>query len=96
VPQEVGDFAVLLGSGISGLTPVPGALAAWAWSREVAGLTGWLLPIAAGGFTYIALADLVPALHARRGEGAAALQLALVLSGVATVAAIGAVGHGGP
>jgi len=96
VPQEIGDFAVLLGSGmgrrravwlnwLSALPSVPGALAAWAWSRDVAGLVGWLLPIAAGGFTYIALADLVPALHARRGAPAALAQTALVLAGVATI-----------
>ena len=40
--------------------------------------------------------DLVPALHARRGAGAAAGQLALVLAAVATIAAVGAAGHGAP
>lgn len=105
VPQEIGDFAVLLGSGmgrrravwlnwLSGLATVPGALAAWAWSSQVAGLTGWLLPIAAGGFTYIALADLVPVLHGRRGAGAALAQTLLVLAGVATIWAIGRAAHG--
>jgi zinc and cadmium transporter len=105
VPQEIGDFAILLGSGmerrravwlnwLSGLATVPGALAAWAWSSEVAGAAGWLLPIAAGGFTYIALADLVPALHARRGAGAALAQTALVLAGVGTIWALGRAAHG--
>ncbi len=48
-----------------------------------------LLPLAAGGFIYIALADLVPALHHRRGGWTALLQLALVFAGAATIWALG-------
>lgn len=96
VPQEIGDFAVLLGSGmprrralllnyLSAVTVVPGAIVAWLWSSAFRSAIGWLLPIAAGGFLYIALADLVPSLHHRRGRWAAVLQLALIVLGVATI-----------
>lgn len=104
VPQEIGDFAILLGAGysrrralflnwLSALTTVPGAALAFGWasaSREVA---AWLLPVSAGILTHIALADLVPAVDARRGGAAALAQVGLVLAGVLTIAAVGT-GHG--
>ncbi|MBI4511708.1 MAG: ZIP family metal transporter [Deltaproteobacteria bacterium] len=96
VPQEIGDFAVLLASGMPkgrafalnylvALTPIPGALLMYSWTSGSADLLGWLLPIAAGGFFYIALADLVPALHHRRGAAAAMLQVFLIVLGVIAV-----------
>ena len=96
VPQEIGDFAVLLGSGmprrralllnyLSAVTVVPGAIAAFLWSSSFRTATGWLLPIAAGGFIYIALADLVPSLHHHRGRWAAVLQLLLIVLGIAVI-----------
>jgi zinc and cadmium transporter len=96
VPQEIGDFAVLLGSGmprrralvlnyLSAVTVVPGALAAWLWSSSFRFAIGWLLPIAAGGFLYIALADLVPSLHHRRGAWAGLAQIALIVAGAAVI-----------
>ncbi|MFZ2491721.1 MAG: ZIP family metal transporter [Thermoanaerobaculia bacterium] len=96
VPQEIGDFAVLLGSGmerrralllnyLSAVTVVPGAIVAWVWSASFHAAIGWLLPIAAGGFLYIALADLVPSLHHRRGAWAGIAQIALIAAGVATI-----------
>jgi len=74
IPQEVGDFAVLLHSGfsrrkallynvLSSFTTLIGALGAW-WS--LAGIQ-WVLPyvlaVAASSFIYIAVADLIPGLH---------------------------------
>ena len=96
VPQEIGDFAVLLGSGmpkrralllnyLSAITVVPGALAAWLWASSFRSAIGWLLPIAAGGFLYIALADLVPSLYHRRGKWVGVAQIALIVAGVAVV-----------
>jgi zinc and cadmium transporter len=100
VPQEIGDFAVLLSSGmerrralvlnyLSAVTVVPGAILGWIGSSRFEAAIGWLLPIAAGGFLYIALADLAPAIHHRRGKGAAAAQIGLILAGVAAVFGIG-------
>lgn len=96
VPQEIGDFAVLLASGmprrralllnyLSALTVVPGAIAAWLWSSSFRSAIGWLLPIAAGGFLYIALADLVPSIHHRRGRWSGVAQIALITLGVAVI-----------
>jgi zinc and cadmium transporter len=104
VPQEIGDFAVLLGSGmprrralmlnyLSAVTVIPGAAVAWLWSSAFRSAIGWLLPVAAGGFIYIALADLVPSLHHRRGPWTAVIQLTLIVLGVATIHLTGEVLH---
>ena len=100
VPQEIGDFAILIGTGmakrkaialnyLAAVTVIPGALVAFFWASTSAGVIPWLLPVAAGGFVYIALANLVPALHHRRGPLAGALQLALIGVGVWTIWIIG-------
>ena len=69
VPQELGDFAVLVHGGwstgrallfnlLSGLTFLVGSLAAYGASRSLD--VDFLLPLAAGNFLYIAASDLVP------------------------------------
>jgi zinc and cadmium transporter len=96
VPQEIGDFAILLSSGmstrralalnyLSAITPLPAALVAYQWSSSTPAVVPWLLPIAAGGFIYIALADLVPALHHRRGLLAGLVQVSLIAFGIGTI-----------
>ncbi|HUP47290.1 MAG TPA: ZIP family metal transporter [Thermoanaerobaculia bacterium] len=96
VPQEIGDFAVLLQSGmsrrkalllnyLSAVVVIPGAAAAWMWSSAFESAIDWLLPIAAAGFIYIALADLVPSLHHSRGRWAAVAQIGLIIAGVAVI-----------
>lgn len=72
VPQELGDFGVLLHSGMrparallfnlfSGLTFLVGGVAAWLFSRQL-DLT-LLLSFAAGNFVYIAASDLIPEIN---------------------------------
>jgi zinc and cadmium transporter len=69
VPQELGDFGVLVHSGwtrrsaltwnfVSALTFLLGALSAYALANHVD--VAYLLPFAAGNFVYIAAADLLP------------------------------------
>jgi zinc and cadmium transporter len=69
VPQELGDFGVLVHGGwprgqalllnvLSGLTFLAGALTAYA--LPVAWDVAWLIPFAAGNFIYIAAVDLIP------------------------------------
>ena len=100
VPQEIGDFAILIGAGmpkrraialnyLAAVTVIPGALVAFIWASTSVSVIPWLLPVAAGGFVYIALANLVPALHHRRGVGAGIMQLALIGLGVWTIWVIG-------
>jgi len=71
VPQEIGDFGVLLYSGFKkskalmmnffvALTAVLGGIFGYFISSEVSGTTPFLLAFAAGGFVYIASSDLIP------------------------------------
>lgn len=71
VPQEIGDFGVLVYGGfekkkalimnfIVALTIVVGGIAGYFISENVEDATAFLLPFAAGGFIYIAATDLVP------------------------------------
>lgn len=106
VPQEIGDFAVLLSSGmerkralalnyVAAFTVVPGAVAGAIWGAGLGEAVHTLLPLAAGGFVYIALADLVPAMHHRRGLPGAILQIGLVVLGAGTIRWVSSLfGHG--
>ena len=102
VPQEVSDFAILLDSGygrtrafvlntLSASATLPGALAAYFWLERMSGAIPYILALSAASFIYIATADLIPALHRRLRPRDSALQLALLLAGIATIALL----HGG-
>ncbi len=77
IPQEFGDFGVLVHAGftprralvmnlLTGLSAVLGALVV-IWAPASLSLDHTLVPVAAGGFLYIACADLVPELRKRAG-----------------------------
>jgi zinc and cadmium transporter len=98
IPQEIGDFAVLLHSGytkrqalwlnfLSALTAVLGAVVFFLLGSVAEASATWFLPIAAGGFIYIAMADLIPELHKTTEARYSLLQFFAVVSGV--VAMIG-------
>jgi zinc and cadmium transporter len=95
VPQEVGDFAVLLHAGysrrralllnlLSGASALAGAALAVLLVDAMPSLKPYLLCIAASSFLYIAMADLIPDLHSGRIAGSAFRQLLLVAAGVIT------------
>jgi zinc and cadmium transporter len=74
IPQEIGDFAVLIHGGFSkgkallvnlgsALMSVLGAVIVLALNGGVEGLERILVPLAAGGFLYIAGSDLIPEIH---------------------------------
>ena len=96
IPQEVGDFGVLLESGykkqrafllntLSSITTIPGALLAFFYLKEVQGLIPYVMALSAASFIYIAMVDLIPALHKKSGLVAGVRQFALMLAGVATI-----------
>ena len=97
IPQELGDFAILLHSGLSkarafaynllsSLATLPGAVIGWFWLAEVRQAIPYVLAISAASFIYIAVADLVPGLHRRTGARAVISQTLLILAGIATIA----------
>jgi len=74
IPQELGDFAVLIYGGFtkkkallfnfaSALMAVLGAVAGYFVTDLVANFSNFILPFTAGGFVYIATSDLIPELH---------------------------------
>jgi zinc and cadmium transporter len=97
VPQEVGDFAILLDSGysrrrafalnlLSSLTTLPGALAAYFYLATASHMVPYILALSAASFIYVAMADLVPTMHQTTGLPQSLRQLLCILLGIATIA----------
>lgn len=93
IPQELGDFAVLVYGGftkrkalfynfISALAAVIGALGAYFINDLVRGLANFILPFTAGGFIYIAASDLIPEIHKEKDLGRANLAFVAFLLGI--------------
>jgi len=94
IPQELGDFGVLLYGGferkkalmynfLSAITAVIGALVTYFLASQVQGLALLLVPFAAGGFIYIAATDLMPELHKKSQTKDSVIQLSTLLTGIA-------------
>lgn len=100
IPQEIGDFGVLLYSGLSktkallfnllsALIAIFGAVFALLLSEYIDGMSVIMLAVAGGGFIYIAGSDLIPELHKGQCAGCrASYQLAALLAGVGIMAAM--------
>lgn len=93
IPQEIGDFAVLLHSGytkkralwlnfLSALCAILGMILAFVLGEAGEAFSLWILPVAAGGFIYVAVADLIPELHKTKKTKHSALQIVAVIAGV--------------
>jgi len=102
IPQELGDFGVLIHGGLSvkkalafnllsALTAVIGAVISILAAEQVQAFSLSLLPITAGGFLYIAGSDLIPELHHEVKASTSLWQLLLIVLGVAIMAALLAV-----
>lgn len=102
VPQEVGDFAILLDSDYtrlrafilniaSSLTTIPGAVIAYLSFSAIEDAVPIMLAIAAASFLYIALADIIPSLHRAPTRSSLPQQLAGIALGVGTIALVRAV-----
>jgi zinc and cadmium transporter len=96
IPQEVGDFGILLHSGygkrkacflnlLSSISTLPGAVVAYFALESVKAAVPYVMGISAASFLYIALVDLSPALHEKVGVKYGLRQLLLLLAGVATI-----------
>lgn len=99
IPQEVGDFAILLENGysrlkalvlnsLSSITTLPGAIIAYYFLGETQQAIPYILALSAASFIYIAVADLMPGLHRRTTPGSALLQFILIVAGIGTIGLI--------
>ena len=104
VPQEIGDFLILLHSGysktkafalnlLSSLAMLLGALLAYFALQLVTGAIDVLLGLAAASMIYVAVADLIPGLHKRPELRATAQQVVLIVLGILTVWLVGEFTH---
>jgi zinc and cadmium transporter len=106
IPQEVGDFLILLHSGytkahafalnlLSSLAMVVGAVGGYFALQAVSGWINTLLALAGASMIYVAVADLIPSLHKRPELRATVQQVLLIGLGVATVWLVGRFTHAG-
>jgi zinc and cadmium transporter len=97
IPQEVGDYIVLLNAGfsrlralvynaLSGLAAVAGGVIGYFVIQPFSGLMPYLLVFAASSFVYVAVADLIPQLQRRLSWHATLAQLAWIGAGIGLIA----------
>ena len=100
VPQEVGDFSILLEQGftsgkailfntLSSLTMCVGALLGYFALDLMKPIIPFILAISASSFIYVATVDLIANLHRNSEDQSAPLQLFLILCGIATISILG-------
>jgi len=93
IPHEIGNYSVLIYAGYSrlkalffnfltALTAVLGAALAVLLGSRPDGFSVWLIPFTAGGFIYIATADLIPELKKETAARKSLFQLFFILVGV--------------
>ena len=105
IPQEIGDFLILLHSGytrtqalllnlLTAFATVVGALIGYYLLSMTQGWAPVLLGVAGASMIYVALSDLIPGLHKRPELGATLQQLILIGLGIFSVWGVGRlVGH---
>jgi zinc and cadmium transporter len=97
IPQEVGNFAVLLHSGVSrrralalnlltSLTAVIGGVVGYFALETAVRLLPFALGVAAASLLYVAVADLIPGLHRRVDPRSSITQVLLIGCGIAIIA----------
>ncbi|HYG56067.1 MAG TPA: ZIP family metal transporter [Burkholderiales bacterium] len=102
IPQEVGDFLILLHSGYSraralalnlgsSAATVAGGVLGYFALQSLTGLEPILLGVVAASMIYVAVADLIPGLHRRPELKDTASQALLIALGIAAIAAVGLV-----
>ncbi|SNX28023.1 zinc and cadmium transporter [Polynucleobacter meluiroseus] len=96
IPQEIGDFIVLLNAGFSrlralvyssicGLSAVLGGVLAYFFLEKAHAAMPYLLVVASSSFIYIAVSDLIPQMHRRPHWAESLRQIALIACGVGFV-----------
>jgi zinc and cadmium transporter len=96
IPQEIGDFLILLHSGyskarafafnlVSSLATLVGGLLAYATLRTLQEWVPYLLGVAAASMLYVSVADLIPGLHKRPEIRATVEQVLLISLGIGSI-----------
>ena len=96
IPQEAGNFLILLNSGysrrqallfnlLSSVATLIGGTMAYFMLQDMSHLMPPLLGLAAASMIYVAMADLIPGLHKRPEIGATVQQVALIMLGISSI-----------
>jgi len=99
IPQEIGDFLILLHSGFSkrkalllnlfsSLATVVGALLGYVMLSNAADWVTPMLALAAASMIYVAVADLIPGLHKKAALRETVMQIVFILLGVGSIALV--------
>ncbi|HET9700606.1 MAG TPA: ZIP family metal transporter [Burkholderiales bacterium] len=105
IPQEVGDFLIMLHSGytrrqallfnlLSSTATLVGGVMAYHALQDMQDMVPPLLGLAAASMIYVAVADLIPGLHRRPELGATLQQVSLITLGIGSVWLLGYLAHG--
>jgi len=104
IPQEVGDFAILLHSGytrakallynvLASLATVIGGMLAYFSLGDLHHILPYFLTLAASSFIYIAVADLIPSLHHKTDLKTSLQQISFILAGVLLILMMQNIAH---
>ncbi|MDE2365791.1 MAG: ZIP family metal transporter [Betaproteobacteria bacterium] len=96
IPQEAGDFLILLNSGytrrqaflfnlLSSLATLLGGLATYFMLQDMNHIIPFLLGLASASMIYVAMSDLIPGLHKRPEIDATIQQVALITLGISSI-----------
>jgi zinc and cadmium transporter len=97
IPQELGDFGILIKSGyprkkalllnlLSGSSALVSGVAAYFLLEQMEAYIPYALAIAAASFLYVSMADLIPEMHKETKPRESVIQLLLIITGVALIA----------
>ena len=106
IPQEIGDFALLIYGGFSvaranffnfltALTAFLGALLAYFYSGYIQNSNAYMTAFAVGGFIYIASSDLIPEIHKEKNLKKSFFQLLFLVIGVLLIWIVSKIFEGG-
>lgn len=106
IPQEIGDFAILIYGGwsklkaslinfLTALTAVLGALFAFFYANFVDSLSIYIISFSIGGFIYIASTDLIPEIHKEKKLKKSIIQFVMLVLGVFVIWSVGKIFEGG-
>ncbi len=93
IPQELGDFAVLVKGGLkkskalfynflSACLAIVGGIVGYFFLTRVQGILPYAIGLAAGGFLYIASSDIFPELHKEKDKAKVLIQILSLISGI--------------
>jgi zinc and cadmium transporter len=102
LPQEMGDYGILVYAGfkrsraillnfVVALAVVLGGVAAVYFIEAVEAFNGLLIALSAGGFMYLAAAELIPELHKERNLKKSVIQFIIFIVGIALIWSLGIV-----